>query len=52
MSGERDVKETTINEWKEKLPQLCEGYKPEDIFNMDETGLLFNYTVHISQERG
>ena len=51
MSGERgDVKETTMNEWKEKLPQLCEGYKSEDIFNMDETGLSFRdttrYTFH------
>ena len=50
MSGERDVNETTMNEWKEKLPQLCEGYKSENIFNMDETGLFFRdttrYTFH------
>ncbi|XP_053403566.1 tigger transposable element-derived protein 6-like [Mercenaria mercenaria] len=42
MSGERgDVKQSTITEWAEKLPTLCADYKPENIFNMDETGLFF-----------
>lgn len=42
MFGERgavDLK--VVSDWKEKLPTLCEGYEPENIFNMDETGLLF-----------
>ncbi|XP_060596149.1 tigger transposable element-derived protein 4-like [Ruditapes philippinarum] len=42
MSGERgDVKQSTISEWTEKLPTLCANYKPENIFNMDETSLFF-----------
>lgn len=46
MSGERgDVKQATITEWKDKLPTLCAGYAPKDIFNMDETGLFFRDTT-------
>ena len=44
-SGERgDVPENVVKDWKEKLASLCEGYRPEDIFNMDETGLCFRVT--------
>ena len=36
MADERgDVNTTTIDNWKNKLPARCEGYRPEDIFNMD-----------------
>jgi len=41
-SGERgDVNQTIVDNWKERLPSLCEGYAPCDIFNMDETGLFY-----------
>ncbi|XP_053405127.1 tigger transposable element-derived protein 4-like [Mercenaria mercenaria] len=42
MSGERgDVDKTVVQDWKDMLPSLCEGYEPENIFNMDETGLFY-----------
>ena len=42
MTGERgDVGTTTVDDWKKKLLAICEGYRPEDIFNIDETGLFF-----------
>ena len=45
MSGERgDVSNDTVNDWKSKLPTVCEGYTPQDIFNMDETGLYYRDT--------
>lgn len=41
-SGERaDVKQTCVDDWQKKLQSLCDGYSPENIFNMDETGLFF-----------
>ena len=33
-----DVQIVTIESWKEKLPELLEGYEKEDIVNLDETG--------------
>ena len=42
VSGESGgVDQTTVEEWKTRLPQLCDGFKPQDIFNADETGLFF-----------
>ena len=39
MTVERgDVDTTTVDDRKKNLPSVCEGYRPEDIFNMDETG--------------
>lgn len=39
------VPEGVTEEWlAHKWPTLCEGYKPEEIFNADETGLFFNLT--------
>lgn len=39
------VPEGVTEEWlSHKWPALCEGYKPEEIFNADETGLFFNLT--------
>ena len=36
MTGERgDVSTKTVDEWKEKLPTICYGYLPHNIFNMD-----------------
>ena len=37
----RDVNQSTVDEWKIKLVELCKGYAPKDIYNMDETGLFF-----------
>ena len=46
MSGERGtVDMTTVDSWKERLPTVCEGYSPSDIFNMDETGLFYRDTT-------
>jgi hypothetical protein len=46
MSGERgDVDKNIVENWKEKLPKLCEGYEPKNIFNMDETGVFFKDTT-------
>ena len=36
ISGEKaDVNIAVVEDWKEKLPTLLEGYNPCDIFNMD-----------------
>ena len=35
------VDSTVCNKWKEQLPRLCAGYKMEDIYNVDETGIFF-----------
>ena len=41
-SGERgEVNAETVEQWKDSVPSICEGYAPENIFNMDETGLFF-----------
>ena len=42
MSGERgDVDDAVVSDWLTKLPSICEGYEPKDIFKMDETGLFY-----------
>ena len=39
VSGESgEVREETVESWKERLPQILAGYSPEDILNLDETG--------------
>nr|XP_054762028.1 tigger transposable element-derived protein 4-like [Lytechinus pictus] len=46
MNGESGGVDTTVVEdWKTKLPELCDGYELRDIFNMDETGLFFKALV-------
>lgn len=30
-----------VNEWIQRLPEICLPYKPEDVFNIDETGLFY-----------
>jgi hypothetical protein len=30
-----------IKDWKDRLKDLCKGYKHEDTYNMDETGLFW-----------
>lgn len=40
--GESGQVETeTVESWMERLRELCKGYKPEDIWNEDETGCFF-----------
>jgi hypothetical protein len=42
VSGESgDVRSDTNESWKERLPQILEGYKAEDIWNVDETGCFW-----------
>ena len=46
MSGERgDVNQATVDEWKQRIPTVCEGYSPADIFNMDESGFFYRDTT-------
>lgn len=39
-----DAPEDDVKAWKEKLASLCEGCRPENIFNMDEMELHFRVT--------
>ena len=42
LSGEAaDVNPETVDDWIKRLPTICDGYKAEDIFNADETGLFY-----------
>ena len=42
ISGESgDVSGATVDSWKERLPEICEKYTPERIWNMDETGCFW-----------
>ena len=42
LSGESgDVPADAVADWARRLPVVCEGYEPKDIFNADETGLFF-----------
>ena len=42
ISGERaSVDVQLVDEWKEKLPTIIDGYVPKDIYNMNETGLFY-----------
>ena len=38
-SGAVDL--TACDDWKEKIPELVQGYEARDIYNMDETGVFF-----------
>ena len=42
ISGESgDVREETVDSWRERLPVILQGWHPRDIWNMDETGQFF-----------
>ena len=42
ISGESaDVRGDTVDSWKERLPEIVEGYDKENIWNMDETGVFW-----------
>ena len=36
-----DVRSDTVESWKEKLPQLVDNYRAQDIWNMDDTGCFW-----------
>ena len=35
---------TAVADWKMKIPELTNGYEQKDIYNLDETGLVFRRT--------
>ncbi|XP_046976413.1 tigger transposable element-derived protein 6-like [Vanessa cardui] len=37
----KSVDQGVCNQWTEDLPNLLEGYEPDDIYNADETALFF-----------
>ena len=42
LCGEADeIPTTTVEAWIERLPELCQGYEPQNILNLDELGLFF-----------
>ena len=42
ISGESgDVSGSTVSSWKERLPEIIEGYGIDDIWNLDETGVFW-----------
>ena len=42
ISGEAgDVSEDTVDSWQERLSDILQGWAPQNIWNMDETGQLF-----------
>ena len=42
ISGESgEVSGATVSSWKERLPEILQGYKKEDIYNFDETGYFW-----------
>ena len=36
-----DVRGETVESWKERLPEIVQGYEKENIWNMDETGIFW-----------
>ena len=36
-----DVSQQTVDQWREKLPLICDGYADCDIYNMDETAIFY-----------
>ena len=42
LSGERgSVDGATVDDWQQRLPGMIAGYEPRNIFNMDETGVVY-----------
>ena len=35
------VEQAAVDDWISRLPNIIEGYKADDIFNMDETGMFY-----------
>ena len=38
---EEEICYHSVDSWKERLPQIVQGYSKDNIWNMDETGLFF-----------
>ena len=36
-----DVQGATVESWKERLPEIVQGYEKEDIWKMNETGVFW-----------
>ena len=36
-----DISTATIEIWIKRLPELCQGYEPQNKLNLDELGLFF-----------
>ena len=46
LSGEAaGVEKVVIENWEEDFPRIIGSYKPDDIYNLDETGLYFRATT-------
>lgn len=42
LCGDRaEVSDETVEDWIKRVPNICEGYSLDNIFNADETGLYF-----------
>ena len=42
ISGESgDVSGSTVSSWKERLPEIVEGYRIDDVRNLDESGVFW-----------
>ena len=42
LSGESaDVNEDVVRSWSVRVIDICAGYEPKDVFNVDETGVFF-----------
>ena len=42
VSGESgDVSGLTVDSWKERLPEMVQGYSSEDVWNLDESGVFW-----------
>ena len=48
ISGEAaDVSSETIDDWKQRIPSIIDGYDLENIYNCDETGLFYSYAKEL-----
>jgi hypothetical protein len=43
-----DVDDNVVDDFRSKIGKIVEGYKAEDIFNADETGLFFTNSIAFS----
>lgn len=41
----------TVESWMERLRELCKGYKPQDIWNEDETGCFVRFLTKVWQRK-
>ena len=49
VAGEKaDVSPETLESWKERSKELIKGWKPENVWNMDETGCFWKGLLDVS----